>query len=153
MFHQGLFGRVIRKDNGAHVVSFPGKGIVSYVCFERQEALGKGPVTAVDTSALVMTGIDGEKLLLSVSQPDLALYRGESDERIDADGRRKERSVYSRDWFNRESGEIPVTVTLKGRWRLDETVPGLSVRTEGARTVVTVVCKDGKTYDATLIRF
>ncbi len=37
-----------------------------------------------------------EKMLLTVSQPDLALYRGASDEAFDKDGKRVERSIYSR---------------------------------------------------------
>ena len=34
---------------------------------------------------------DSGKLLLTVSQPDLALYRGPSDEAFDKDGKRIER--------------------------------------------------------------
>jgi hypothetical protein len=56
-----------------------------------------------------------DKVLLTVAQPDLALYRGPSDEAFDKDGKRMERSIYSRPWIDNESGEIPVTVTLKGR--------------------------------------
>ncbi len=62
-----------------------------------------------------------EKILLTVAQPDLALYRGASDEAFDKDGKRIERSIYSRPWIGNESGEIPVTVTLKGRWNVEET--------------------------------
>lgn len=54
-----------------------------------------------------------DKLLLTVSQPDLALYRGSSDEAFDKDGKRIERSIYSRPWIDNDSGEIPVTVTLR----------------------------------------
>lgn len=62
-----------------------------------------------------------DKLLLTVAQPDLALYRGPSDEAFDEDGKRVERSIYSRPWINDESKEIPVTVTVKGYWKIKET--------------------------------
>ncbi len=59
-----------------------------------------------------------DKVLLTVAQPDLALYRGPSDEDFfDKDGKRMERSIYSRPWIDNESGEIPVTVTLKAGGR------------------------------------
>lgn len=58
--------------------------------------------------------------MLTVSQPDLALYRGPSDEAFDKDGKRIERSIYSRPWTDNESQEIPVTVTLKGQWKVAE---------------------------------
>ncbi len=59
--------------------------------------------------------------MLTVAQPDLALYRGPSDEAFDEDGKRLERSIYSRPGINDESKEIPVTVTVKGYWKIKET--------------------------------
>ena len=44
-----------------------------------------------------------------------------------------ERSIYSRPWIDNESGEIPVTVTLKGRWKVVET-PYCKVVSEDKKT-------------------
>ena len=72
-----------------------------------------GLLQKADTSCLDHDTQYKDKLLLTVSQPDLALYRGLSDEAFDKDGKRIERSIYSRPWTDNESQEIPVTVTLK----------------------------------------
>lgn len=56
--------------------------------------------------------------MLTVAQPDLAFYRGPSDEAFDANGKRIERSIYSRPWIDNESQEIPVTISLKGQWKV-----------------------------------
>ena len=96
--------------------------LTSYVLFETPQTLpADGLLQKADTSCLVMIRENKEKLLLTVSQPDLALYRGPSDEAFDKDGKRIERSIYSRPWIDDESGEIPVTVTLKGLWQVAET--------------------------------
>ena len=87
---------------------------------------------------------DRGKLLLTVSQPDLALYRGPSDEAFDKDGKRIERSIYSRPWIDNESGEIPVTVTLKGWWKVAET--------DKKQTVLRFTCKDAASFDVELLR-
>ena len=59
-----------------------------------------------------------ESLLLSVSNPDLALYKGASDE-IFENGKRKERSIYSRKWVDNPCGKTQVSITLKGNWRIE----------------------------------
>ncbi|MBR1869232.1 MAG: chondroitinase [Bacteroidales bacterium] len=143
--------KVLRRDNGAHVVSVPAKGITSYVCFEPQNLLKPGPVCAVDTSALVMTKAAKGSLLLTVAQPDLALYRGDADEVFDAEGKRIERSIYSRTWTGNESGEIPVTVTLKGRWEVAEELPSWAeVTPAGQCTAIRFTCREGRSYDLRL---
>ncbi len=141
--------KVLRRDNGAHVVSVPAKGVCSYVCFEPQPRMKQGPVVAVDTSALVMTTVSGKELLLSVSQPDLAFYRGAADEVFDPEGKRTERSVYSRSWTSNESGEIPVTVTLKGRWGAADALPEHVETAPAAKgcTTVRFICREGRSYD------
>ena len=145
--------RVIRQDNGAHIVSFDGGKTMSYVLFERQDHIRKGVVAAVDTSALLMTKTGAGILHLSVAQPDLALYRGPSDELFDRDGKRIERSVYSRAWINNESGEIPVKVYLKGRWEISGDPDGMAESfVKKNNTEIIFHCKDGRTIDLTLKR-
>ena len=129
--------KVLRQDSNAHIVSFDHGQTTSYVLFERPASLPKCSILMdADTSCLVMTSLltkekgkdnykdqgkdqykdKGQELHLTVSQPDLALYRGPSDEIYDENGKRIERSIYSRPWKDNESLPIPVTITLRGHW-------------------------------------
>lgn len=115
---------VLQQDRNAHILESHSEKITSYVLFETSPVtLPGGLLQRTDTSCLVMVRKESaDKVLLTVAQPDLALYRGPSDEAFDKDGKRMERSIYSRPWIDNESGEIPVTVTLKGRWKVVETL-------------------------------
>ena len=93
-----------------------------------------------------------DKLLLTVSQPDLALYRGPSDEAFDKDGKRIERSIYSRPWTDNESQEIPVTVTLKGQWKVAETPYCKVLSADKKQTVLRFTCRDAASFDVELKR-
>ena len=89
--------KVLQQDRKAHIVASASEQIVSYVLFETPETtLPGGLLQRVDTSCLVMTHKESaDKIKLTVAQPDLALYRGPSDEAFDKDGKRTERSIYS----------------------------------------------------------
>lgn len=144
--------KVLKQDRDAHIVQSPTKDTYSYVLFETPQAsLPGGLLQRADTSCLVMIHKESsDKILLTVAQPDLALYRGASDEAFDKDGKRIERSIYSRPWISNESGEIPVTVTLKGRWEVKETPFCKALSTDKKQTVVRFTCKDGLSFEAEL---
>ena len=112
----------------------------------------EGLLQKADTSCLVMIREHKDKLLLTVAQPDLALYRGPSDEAFDKDGKRIERSIYSRPWINNDSGEIPVTVTLKGQWQVAETPYCKLVSTDKKQTVLRFMCRDAASFDVELYK-
>ncbi len=147
--------KVLRKDSKAHIVSFDKGRTQSYVLFETpqvNELPKKCLLADADTSCLVMTTLrkDG-RLLLTVSQPDLALYRGPSDELYDENGKRVERSIYSRPWKSHESMEIPVTVTLKGSWEAEELPENCTiVERREQETVLRFICKDAASFDILL---
>ena len=143
--------RVLQKDNMAHIVC-SSEGHASYVLFETPEELpNEGLLQKVDTSCLVMTHLQEDKLLLTVCQPDLALYRGPADEIYDLNGKRIERSIYSRPWIDNDSGEIPVTITLKGHWELQKDVPNCHVTDSNEQyTSLRFLCKDAASYDVCL---
>lgn len=144
--------KVLKQDWDAHIVQVPAEGICSYVLFETPQAtLPGGLLQRTDTACLVMVQKEGsDKYLLTVAQPDLALYRGDSDEALDENGKRIERSIYSRPWINNESGEIPVTVTLKGRWTVEETPYCKLVSADKKQTVLRFTCKDGASFEVEL---
>lgn len=143
---------VLQQDRNAHILESPSDKITSYVLFETpQSLLPGGLLQRTDTSCLVMVRKESaDKVLLTVAQPDLALYRGPSDEAFDKDGKRMERSIYSRPWIDNESGEIPVTVTLKGRWKVVETPYCKVVSEDKKQTVLRFLCKDGASYEVEL---
>lgn len=145
--------KILRQDRNAHIVRSPADGLTSYVLFETPQALPDGGLLQkADTSCLVMIREYKDKLLLTVSQPDLALYRGPSDEAFDKDGKRIERSIYSRPWTDNESQEIPVTVTLKGQWKVAETPYCKVLSVDKKQTVLRFTCRDAASFDVELKR-
>ena len=144
--------KVLQQDRKAHIVASASEQIVSYVLFETPETtLPGGLLQRVDTSCLVMTHQESaDKIKLTVAQPDLALYRGPSDEAFDKDGKRIERSIYSRPWINNGSSEIPVTVTIKGRWNVEETPYCKVVSSNEKQTILRFSCKDGASFEVEL---
>lgn len=146
--------RVLQKDRNAHIVLSPAKRTTSYVLFETPKAPlpAAGLLLKADTTCLVMVREEKGKVLLTVAQPDLALYRGASDEAFDKDGKRVERSIYSRPWIDNDSGEILVTVTLRGRWALKDTPFCNVISTDKKQTVLQFVCRDAASFDVELAK-
>ena len=144
--------KVLKQDRNAHIVQSLTDNLYSYVLFETPQSLLPGDLLQrVDTSCLVMIRKESsDKLLLTVAQPDLALYRGPSDEALDEDGKRVARSIYSRPWINDESKEIPVTVTVKGYWKIKETPFCKVVSADKKQTVLCFTCKDGASFEVEL---
>ena len=144
--------KVLQKDRNAHIVKSLTNNTTSYVLFETpQEKLPEGLLLKTDTSCLVMIHQEKAKALLTVAQPDLALYRGPSDEAFDENGKRIERSIYSRPWIDNDSGEIPVTVTLKGCWDVKGVSTCKIISSDRKQTVVRFICKDGASQDVELV--
>ena len=143
-----------------HAVRDLASGVYAAVVFEATDDVpGADAVVAVERPCILLASRDdGGLLTLSVADPDLRLYEGPSDERYDADGKRIERSIYSRTWIDNPSAESPVRVTLFGRWELAEPsdfcrvvhvgpIPG----DEGATgTVLEFACREGATREAKL---
>ena len=140
---------VLRCDSTAHIVHDRPTDIVGYALFRGGE-VGEGLLERVSMPSLVMIGGGEESLTVSVSDPDLRFYEGPSDEVFDADGKRVERSIYSREWIDNPSGESLLEVTLRGRWALKEADEGCRVEIDGDRTVVTFACREGATREVTL---
>ena len=97
------------------------------------------------TPLLLMYHNDGNVLHLSVSNPDLALYSGESDEIFSTDGKRIERSVYGRKWITNPSAEVTVDIVLNGIWEIEDMdITKVDITTEGNTThlhIATNECK------------
>lgn len=145
--------KVLQKNRNAHIVQSVSEQTTSYVLFETPQAALPGELLQrTDTSCLVMIRKESpDKIRLTVAQPDLALYRGSSDEAFDENGKRVERSIYSRPWIENESGEMPVTVTLKGHWQVATETPFCQViSSDEKQTVLRFVCKDAGSFEVEL---
>lgn len=144
--------QVLQKDRNAHIVTSSAEHLTSYVLFETpQKALPGDFIEKADTSCLAMVKqVDQKKLVLTVAQPDMAFYRGPSDEAFDENGKRIERSIYSRPWIDDESKEIPVTITLKGKWNVASHPAVKVLESDKKHTILQFTCREGKSYDVQL---
>ena len=145
------FYTVIKKDRDAHIVRHEPTHTLSYVIFETPKSyLPGGPVLLTDTTCLAMVRqVAKNKLILTVAQPDLNLYSGPNDD-IYQDGKRVERSVYSRSWIKNPSQELPVRVTLLGDWDFTPTANIRLVERKAKTTTLEFMCKDGLSYELEL---
>lgn len=145
--------KVLQQDRNAHIVRDADSGITSYVLFETPESLPDGLIQHADTACLIMTHELGRKeCVLTVANPDLALYRGKADEIFDDRGKRIERSIYSRPWISDKSQEIPVRVTLRGRWNVSNTPSCKIISRTGKSTVLEFACRDAASFEVRLTR-
>lgn len=145
--------KVLQCNTKAHIVKDNKMGITSYVLFEKNETLPAGLLAKADTSCLVMVKEEGKMITLSVCQPDIALYRGKSDDVFDENGKRIERSIYSRPWKFNASLPIDVCVTLKGEWKATQLPANCTILSANKKqTVIKFICKDGLTTDINLTK-
>lgn len=145
--------KVLQCNTKAHIVKDNKMGITSYVLFEKNETLPTGLLAKADTSCLVMIKEEGKMITLSVCQPDIALYRGKSDDVFDENGKRIERSIYSRPWKFNASLPIDVCVTLKGEWKASQLPANCTILSANKKqTVIKFTCKDGLTTDINLTK-
>lgn len=142
---------VLRRDSTAHILRDRLTGIVGYALFGGGE-VGQGWLERVSMPVLVMIGGGEEQLTVSVADPDLRFYEGPSDEVFDEEGKRVERSIYSREWIDAPSGESHPEVTLRGRWRLDDGATACRARIDGERTILTFDCREGATREVKLTK-
>lgn len=135
---------VLRADSMGHVVRDKASGMTGFVLFEAGAALGNS------APCLVVAQPSESGLTLCVSDPDLHLYEGPSDETYDAEGKRKERIIYSYAWKDSPSRESEVSLRIPGRWTTD--TEGVRTTVEGDETVVTVRCQHGMGRTMALVR-
>ena len=141
---------VLRRDASAHILRDKPSGVTAYALFEAGE-VGEGLLESVSLPSLVMIGAEGDTLTVSAADPDLRFYEGPSDEAFGADGKRRERSIYSRTWIDNPSEASELRVAVRGRWRPAGDTPWCRAAVEGGNTVLTFTCREGATREITLI--
>lgn len=144
--------RVVSADRNCHAVVDLGSGTLGAAVFEAGAVENGGAVQSVSLPCLYMESREGAELTLSVADPDLRFYEGESDERFDAEGKRIERSIYSRDWIDNPSIASALRVKLAGAWELAEPSDYCRIAASDAdSTTLEFTCREGKTREVKLV--
>lgn len=144
--------QVLQQDSMAHIVHDRASNTTAYVFFEPGSYSDNSRSVEVNIPALVMTEtLAGNQMRLSVADPDLRFYEGPADDTYDENGKRIERSVYSRNWIDNSSKPSVVKLTLNGSWQLTETPEHIKVSsTTSEKTVLEVNCRHGLTREVIL---
>ncbi|MBT7162023.1 MAG: hypothetical protein HN904_04545, partial [Victivallales bacterium] len=123
---------ILRRDDSAHIVRFPESQVTGYVLFDKTNALSGQALRGADTPCIVMTRLDGDRLHLAVSDPDLRLAPKLTPQSRHQPGRAARLRLY-----------------LNGSWQVLFAPPG--TRAVDARTLE-LTCRDGATYEVALKR-
>ena len=124
--------KVLRQDSAAHIVQFPAQHIVGYVLFAATTGLTLDALAGADSPCLVMTHQKGDRLVLSIADPDLRLPGQPDMVRPTPPG---------------DEGRL--RLRLNGAWQLAGTHHG--VRQVDDRTLE-VITREGATREVTLVR-
>ena len=121
---------ILQQDNAAHIVRDPQHNTTAYACFEAG-GLREGLLESVSVPCYVMIR-SGDRLKVAVANPDL------NQEEDPVKGH-----------FNGPSKEAPVTLRLKGLWKIKGSAPAWTEE-GGGSTLLTVKCTDGASMEVEL---
>ncbi|MEM6886287.1 MAG: chondroitinase family polysaccharide lyase, partial [Verrucomicrobiota bacterium] len=114
-FAQNPTYEILQQDSAAHVVAMNEREIMAYAVYQPSGTnFSDGLVKSVGVASSFVVKQEGQKIRLSVSNPDLNIYAGQED--LLPDGSRTELSIYEREWFFWQSRPIPVRIVLNGKW-------------------------------------
>ena len=139
---------VLKADATAHIVKDIESGITGCAAFETTAV--DDVIVSLSPSVLMYKRKDNE-LNISVSNPDLALYTGESDEIFDENGKRKERSVYGRSWVTNPAHPTTVEIVLNGEWKA-ESDSTLNIKYDSGKTFITLATRECRSENIKLIK-
>ena len=146
LFEENLPYEVKRADGVAHIVKDGISGITGCAAFE---------TVAVDETilslspAVMMYSMTDNEINISVSNPDLALYTGESDEIFDENGKRKERSVYGRKWVSNPAHATTVRMVVDGQWNVSGTC-NMNISYDEGKTIIEIETAESRTENIKL---
>lgn len=139
--------KVIQKDNNAHIVEDLNTNLKAYVIFENTKT--KDDLILNSTEGLIIAKNNGEKIEISVVNPDLAFYDGERPSYLDKDFKPELEGVYEAKWASSISKPVDVIFVVKGKWKVD----GESkFRFIDGNTEITVKTTGGKPLKLDLIK-
>lgn len=136
--------KVLQKDSAAHIVWYAPQQITAIAVFGNNSKLSDSLLMNNNRPCLLMYQQKGRELSMSVTDPDLAFYEGPDDSPLTADGKRKEVSIYSRNWYRSPAKPSVVKLLIKGSWTVNVEREGLeaSLQADG-NTLLSVKCADG----------
>ncbi|MCY1634308.1 chondroitinase family polysaccharide lyase [Marinifilum sp. D737] len=140
---------VLQKDSKAHIVRENASKTTAFVLFEANEQINISGVKAVDAPVLVMLKDKKDTKVLSLCDPDLHLYEGPADVVIE-NGKRKERSIYSRKWKDNESKISKVRISIEGNWSVPNNKYCTLISNKDNQTVLEFSCQHGLTREVEL---
>lgn len=149
---------VIQRDKVAHVVEDRLSGVIGHVVFEAHtDLVERSMVKRATRACLVVMRADGERVTLSITDPDLHLYEGPDHEQYDTHGTYEGRySSYSRPWRSNPSPQTTISVVLRGLWTPPLTGaapwPAARLEPEGDDTRVTVTTQHAASVELELVR-
>lgn len=136
--------RVLQKDSLAHMVWYAAQQLTAMAIFGSNSKISDPLLLNNDRPCLLMYKKEGDELHISVTDPDLAFYEGPDDSPLTADGKRKEVSIYSRNWYRSPSKPAVLKLLLKGSWSLKtETNQLKAILQPDGNTLISVPCADG----------
>ena len=141
---------VLQKDKNAHIVKDLKSKTTSFVFFETPKSIPSKILLSVDTTGLVMLKENKKSISLTVSNPDLAFYKGESQILKDKNGRQQMINPYAVPWKDNESQEMPITIRLKGKWYPSQISDSIIITHYKDETILVFKCKHAFSYDVTL---
>ena len=152
--NHNLAYKVLEQDSDAHIVYDIATKTTAYVLFNDGKLNVKSDVYSASLPCMIMTSAaQKDKMAISVCDPDLHLYKGKSDDVYDENGKRMERSVYSRTWLNNISAVSEIEVVLNGNWKFaEESAYILIKKVEKEKTTLTVKCQHGFSREAILVK-
>ena len=141
---------VLCQSKEKHIVYNVDSNETAYVFFESANKNEYGIIRNTNIPCLAISEQNGEELIINLANPDLALYTGPADE-IYKDGKRVERSIYSRPWRSNPSQETLLEVELEGLWESkDDSVVIQSLDNENS--LLSITCQHGLTEQIKLRR-
>ena len=144
---------IVQQDSIAHIVSFSSSQLTGCALLTANKPTNDALILDNDKSCLLMYKQQGNKLLFSVTDPDLGFYEGPDDTPKTADGKRKEVSIYSKPWYISPSRHSLLTFILKGKWKLEQAQDKMTLSyNQDGNTVLIAQCKDGAPTDVELVQ-
>jgi len=140
----GPFYKVLQQDDRLHAVRFPRMDQTAYVIFEPHDP-NDDTLRSVDVPCLIVARYKSGRLLLGVSNPDLAMT--EPDQPVNFRFLTKDQNQFLK------SRTKPVTITLNGLWTIDpDDSNGVkSLGSKSGRTTLRFDCRDGMTRRVELV--
>ncbi len=134
---------VLTQTKESHIVHNQTSNETGYVFFEAAKNNEHGIIRQTNLPCIALSKQEGTTLDLNVANPDLALYNGPADE-IYKDGKRVERSIYSRPWRSSECQATTLEMEIKGKWQVLHAAPAVRYN-EAGNTILTLICQEGFT--------